>query len=307
MSRDGGVVGDNIGLEGTLGNILKRRKSHNRFRDLSITPKGMVDFSSNGYLSLSSNVEVQRTYLSRLQQDVAVAAAERATGSSGSSSGNQETVRLSSSSLSSPLLGSEGSRLLDGNSSFAEGLERKIAAFHGAPAALLFVSAFDANVGLLGCVPQPGDIIVYDELIHASVHDGMRLSRAGRRLPFSHVSVTRESAIEERGGLGYVLRELAGGSEDVRKGKRNVFVCVESVYSMDGDVLRLKAVVDCVEKSLPCKNGYIILDEAHSTGVVGARGRGLACELGLENQVWARVLGLGKAMGCSGGMYADAC
>ncbi|KAK7754001.1 hypothetical protein SLS62_004100 [Diatrype stigma] len=296
MAPDGG---SDVGLDGTLGNLLRRRKSHNRLRNLSVTPRGMVDFSSNGYLSLSSNLEVQRAYLARLQHEVAAAAAEPSP---------------------SPLLGSGGSRLLDGNSRFAEALERKIAAFHGAPAALLFVSAFDANVGLLGCVPQPGDVIAHDELIHASVHDGMRLSRAGRRIPFSHASVTGEGAdaIDGPGGLADVLRTLTGEggraaaedatidaarvSKDVREGRRNVFVCVESVYSMDGDVLRLDEVVKAVDRYLPRKNGYIILDEAHSTGIFGQRGRGLACKLGLENRVWARVLGFGKAMGCAGGV-----
>ncbi len=255
----------------------------------------MVDFSSNGYLSLSSNLEVQHSYLSRLQHEVA--AAERS-----SSTGGGQIQQ------SSPLLGSGGSRLLDGNSVFAERLEKRIAAFHGAPAALLFVSAFDANVGLLSCVPQPGDVIVYDELIHASIHDGMRLSRASRRTPFSHASVTDKGAIKEPGGLAYVLSKLSEGNDadagrkDVRNGRQNVFVCVESVYSMDGDLLLLNEVVDCIDRYLPLKNGYIILDEAHSTGVFGKQGRGLACELGLEHRVWARVLGLGKAMGCSGGM-----
>lgn len=144
----------------------------------------------------------------------------------------------------------------------------------------------------------------------------MRLSRAGRRVPFSHASVTGDSAdaIDGPGGLADVLRKLTEGghadateaarNRDVREGRRNVFVCVESVYSMDGDVLRLDEVVKAVDRYLPRKNGYIILDEAHSTGIFGQQGRGLACKLGLENRIWARVLGFGKAMGCAGGTYA---
>ena len=282
------------GLDGTLGRLLSRRKSHNKFRNLSVTPPGMVDFSSNGYLSLSSSPDIQRTYLSRLQHEV-----ETAGRSNSSSSGSED---------SGPprLLGSEGSRLLDGNTSFAEGLEKKIAAFHDAPSALLFVSAFDANVGLLGCVPQPGDIILFDELIHASVHDGMRLSRAGSKLPFTHASVTEKDAIEKTGGLGHVLSQVmendADSSKGARNGDRNVFICIESLYSMDGDVVRLDDVVECIDRHLPSRNGYIILDEAHSTGIFGNGGRGLACEFGLQDRVWARVLGFGKAMGCAGGM-----
>lgn len=286
------------GLDGTLGQLLSRRKSHNKFRNLSLTPPGMVDFSSNGYLSLSSNIDIQRTYLSRLQHEVDVA------GRSGIGSGSQGR----GDPTPSRLLGSEGSRLLDGNTSFAEGLEKKIAAFHDAPSALLFVSAFDANVGLLGCVPQPDDVILFDELVHASVHDGMRLSRAGRKLPFTHASVTEKSAIEKPGGLGHVLDRLVQDDADdagkrVKDGRCNVFVCVESLYSMDGDVLRLADVVECIDRHLPRRNGYIILDEAHSNGIFGDGGRGLACELGLQDRVWARVLGLGKAMGCAGGTF----
>jgi 8-amino-7-oxononanoate synthase len=86
-----------------------------------------------------------------------------------------------------------------------------------------------------------------------------------------------------------------------RSGKRNVFVAAEGVYSMDGDVAPLADIVDCVERCLPQGNGYVIVDEAHSLGIFGERGRGLVCDLGLETRVWARVLGFGKAMGCSGG------
>ena len=285
---------DDHSLDGSLRRILSRRKSHNKLRSLRVTPRGMVDFSSNGYLSISSNLEVQRAYLSRLQHEVA--AVEHSRGS------NEGTC-----TPSPRLLGSEGSRLLDGNTSFAENLERRIAAHHDAPSALLFVSAFDANVGLLSCVPQSNDVILYDELIHASVHDGMRLSRAGRRLSFAHASVTEAGAIGKPGGLGHVLSQLvdsdADASGEIKNGKRNVFICVESLYSMDGDVLLLDSVVECMDKYLPCKNGYIVLDEAHSTGIFGDGGRGLAHDLGLQDRVWARVLGLGKAMGCSGGMY----
>jgi 8-amino-7-oxononanoate synthase len=75
------------------------------------------------------------------------------------------------------------------------------------------------------------------------------------------------------------------------------------VYSMDGDAAPLKDIVECVEKRLPLGNGYIIVDEAHSTGIFGHQGRGLVCHLGLESRIWGRVHTFGKAMGCSGGEF----
>ena len=274
-------------LDVTLAGLLERRLSRNQLRSLTLTPAGAADFSSNAYLSLSSQPEVQNAFLARLQAQ----------------SANSRNV------LPPSLMGSGGSRLLDGNSALATSLEHTIAAFHRAPAGLLFNSAMDANVGLFGCIPQPGDVIVYDELIHASVHDGMRASRASKRIPFAHsrvwkrISSAKPLPAARTKSLESVLQSLLQGPEGslFMSGKRNVFVAVEGVYSMDGDVVPLADVVDCVERSLPNGNGYVIVDEAHSTGIFGDRGRGLVCELGLENRVWARVLGFGKAMGCSGG------
>ncbi|XXG95367.1 hypothetical protein Hte_001629 [Hypoxylon texense] len=285
-------------LDDTLDTLLARRQSHGRLRKLSNTPPNSVDFSSNGYLSLSTNPVVQRSLLARLTAEV-----------SASENGNR------SRGFSRRILGSGGSRLLDGNSPFAESLEAKIAAFHGAEAALLFTSAYDANCGLLGCVPQVGDVIVYDELIHASVHDGMRMSRATKKIPFAHDSVSEASQWRCTGvgasrlgqrsknqGLDDILRQISE-SERIKGGKSNVFICVEGLYSMDGDVVRLNEVVRSVDRHLPSGNGYIVVDEAHSVGVFGDEGRGLACQLGLEDRVWARVIGFGKAMGCAGGTY----
>ncbi|KAL2128454.1 hypothetical protein VTI74DRAFT_9180 [Chaetomium olivicolor] len=284
-------------LDSTLAHLLARRRSRNQLRSLTTVPPNAVDFSSNSYLSLSAQPAVQRAFLARL--DAAAAT-------------------VSCNPQCSSLLGSGGSRLLDGNSPRAEQLEATIAAFHRAPAGLLFNSALDANVGLFGCVPQPGDAVVYDELIHASVHDGMRLSRAAWRVPFRHSCVweeeeNKEEKEEEGAGAGggggrksleAVLDSLLQGQEGAlfQSGERNVFVAVEGVYSMDGDLAPLREIVDCVERKLPLGNGYIIVDEAHSTGIFGDRGRGLVCELGLEQRVWARVLGFGKAMGCAGGI-----
>ncbi|OTA83783.1 hypothetical protein M434DRAFT_83676 [Hypoxylon sp. CO27-5] len=263
-------------LDNTLGALLARRKSLGKLRRLTNAPPNSVDFSSNGYLSLSTNPVIQEAFLSRLQAEVAT-------------SENRNGIRRNS------ILGSGGSRLLDGNSSFAESLETKIAAFHNAEAALLFTSAYDANTGLFSSVPQPGDVIVYDELIHASVHEGMRLSRATKRIPFAHDSISETRSLDE------VLRQLSR-DERISSCKTNVFICVEGLYSMDGDVPLLKELVETVDRHLPSRNSYIIVDEAHSVGVFGDNGRGLVCQLGLEDRIWARVLGFGKAMGCAGGV-----
>lgn len=274
-------------LEATLSALLARRESRSQLRRLTTVSPGMVDFSSNSYLSLSNHPDVQRAYLALLTSH----------------------INNPSPATSPPILGSGGSRLLDGNSAFSESLERDIASFHGAPAGLLFNSGFDANVGLFSCVPQPSDIIIYDELIHASVHDGMKLSRAAQRLPFRHNTVTTDSSHADKGlkGLDALLRDLTTGvqGKEVLEGKKNAFVAVEGVYSMDGDVAPLQQVVECVERRLPKGNGYIIVDEAHSTGIFGAKGRGIVCELGLEERIFARVHTFGKAMGCSGGESAS--
>ena len=271
-------------LDDVYASLLARRGEQGRLRRLTLSAPDLVDFSSNGYLSFAANPDIRTAYLARLQQP----------------------------SRQGFSLGSGGSRLLDGNTAAAEALEASIAAFHGAPAGLLFNSGFEANTGLFGCAPQPGDVVVYDELIHASVHDGMRLGRA-RTLPFAHNRVrcdpgagpagAEAAGSKSHGSLDEVLAELTRGDEGerFRSGASTVFVAVESVYSMDGDLAPLREISDCVDARLPRGNGCIIVDEAHSTGWLGEGGRGLVCHLGLEERVWARVHTFGKAMGCSGG------
>ncbi|UKZ78509.1 hypothetical protein TrVFT333_006251 [Trichoderma virens FT-333] len=268
-------------LDDTLASILSSRSSQGRLRRLTIPSATSVDFSSNSYLSLSSNPDVKAAYVSFILPHLQSSSPEAGFG-----------------------LGSGGSRLLDGNSAFTEDLEKRIAEFHGADAGLLFNSGFEANTGLFACVPQKGDVIVYDELIHASVHDGMRLSRA-QRIPFAHNKVYDAATPSPTNGkskhpcLDSLLKSLTEDAQ-VSAGKKNIFIAAEGVYSMDGDLAPLKQIVECVEKRLPQGNGYVIVDEAHSTGIYGRQGRGLVCQLGLEDRIWARVHTFGKAMGCSG-------
>ncbi|QJD98505.1 8-amino-7-oxononanoate synthase [Mucilaginibacter robiniae] len=169
--------------------------------------------------------------------------------------------------------GSTGSRLLAGNTSYAEELEQEIANYHEAEAGLLFNSGYDANVGLLSSLPQRGDTVIHDELIHASIIDGIRLSYASR-YNFKH-------------------NDLNSLEEKLKQAKGNIYVVVESIYSMDGDAAPLTAI------SKICKqyNAALIVDEAHATGVLG---KGLVNQLNLEANVLARVITFGKALGCHG-------
>lgn len=248
---------------------LQGRELKSARRKLSIPPPTSVDFSSNDFLSLSRS-PIYRAKLLAI---------------------------LNNAPPSQPLA-SGGSRLLDGNSAYAEDLEKYIADFHRAATGLLFNSGFDANVGVLSCVPQPGDVIVYDELIHASVHEGMRLSRAGTRVSFAHSCPA---------GLRAALGARVEADSLVREGRRNVFVVIESLYSMEGDVAPIRELVRVVEELLPNGNGYFIIDEAHATGVLGPRGAGVVQDLGVEDKMFIRVHTFGKALACHGGLYAIPC
>lgn len=172
--------------------------------------------------------------------------------------------------------GSTGSRLISGNSGLAELLERELAAFHRAESALLYTSGYTANLGLLPAVAGRGDTILYDQLVHASLRDGIRLSHA-RHFAFAHNDVEH---------LADKLSRASG----------QVFIVVESVYSMDGDEAPLRQLVELAETS----GAALIVDEAHATGVFGPQGEGLVVELGLEQRVWVRVHTFGKALGAHG-------
>lgn len=246
-----------------LSEALDSRRSKGTIRRLTIAPPNSVDFSSNDFLSLAQSRKLRELFL-------------------------EEFEHISSSPR---FLGSGGSRLLDGNSHYATTLEQDIARFHLSESGLLCNSGYDANVGIFSCLPQPGDTVIYDSLIHASCHDGMRMSRAKQCLSFLHNDVE---------DLEHVLQRCVAADTNVRNGKSNVWLAVESVYSMDGDVAPLRNMVDLVEATLPAGNGHLIVDEAHSTGVYGDRGRGLVCALGLQKRVTVRLYTFGKALSAHG-------
>lgn len=251
-------------LVDTFSAALSQREAKSARRRLTVLPRTAVDFSSNDFLSLSTSSTYRERFLGILN-----------------------------STPSSFPFASGGSRLLDGNSAYAEELEKFVATFHQAPTALLFNSGYDANVGVLSSIPQPGDVILYDELIHASAHEGMRLSRASVRKGFAHSSPA---------GLRQVLLAQMAEDPKIETGTRNVFVVVESIYSMDGDVAPIKEFIAVIDELLPRGNGYFYVDEAHATGVFGPKGAGVVQELGVQDRIFIRVHTFGKALASHGGM-----
>ncbi len=217
---------------------LEEQQKNHAFRTLQLPGPGAVDFTSNDYLGLA-----------RVGRPLKI-------------------PQLSH--------GASGSRLLSGNFAAAMELELTLARFHQAEAALLFNSGYDANLGLLSVLPAEGDTIYYDILSHASLRDGIRLSKA-EAFPFLH------------NDLSDLKRRMA-----VAKG--NVYVVTESLFSMDGDWAPLEDMVALCEAS----GAYLIVDEAHATGIVGERGEGYVQALGLQEKVFARIHTFGKAIGCHG-------
>ena len=172
--------------------------------------------------------------------------------------------------------GSTGSRLLAGHYPLLEQTERQIAAFHDAEAALIYNSGYDANLGFLSSVPQKGDTIFYDQLSHASIRDGIRLSFA-QSFSFAH---------NDMSDLRKKIQQAAG----------TIFIVTESIFSMDGDICPLNELLVIANEY----HAHLVIDEAHATGVIGDRGEGLVQQLGLQSNIFARVHTFGKACGCHG-------
>ncbi|WP_422349322.1 aminotransferase class I/II-fold pyridoxal phosphate-dependent enzyme [Flagellimonas sp.] len=179
--------------------------------------------------------------------------------------------------------GAGGSRLLSGNHALYPKLESFLAQHHQADAALVFNSGYDANLGLFSSVPQRGDLVFYDELIHASIRDGIKMGNA-KSYKFSHKDIQDlQSKLE---------MSLRGQSRSL---EIEIYIVTESVFSMDGDSPDLKRLVQLSKEF----NAHLIVDEAHATGIYGD-GRDLVCELGLQDEIFARVITFGKAMGSHG-------
>ncbi|GHN00665.1 8-amino-7-oxononanoate synthase [Cytophagales bacterium WSM2-2] len=233
----------------SLKDKLEEKKKADSFRQLKDI-QGLVDFSSNDYLGLANSRELF------------------------------EIIRHEVEKLQPPYNGATGSRLLSGNSTLAEELESKLADIFRAKRTLLFNSGYTANLAVLSSLPQRGDTIIYDELAHACIKDGARLSLASR-FSFRH-------------------NDLDDLEEKIKRAKGNIFVAVESIYSMDGDECPLAELTALAEK-YPIT---IILDEAHSTGSFGEKGSGLAVQSKLHEKIAVRIYTFGKAMGAHGACVA---
>ncbi|KAI0172151.1 putative aminotransferase [Hypoxylon sp. FL1284] len=220
-----------------------------------------VDFCSNDLLSLGSTGQLRTEFLAELARNPDFA------------------------------LYAGGSRLMDGNYDYIEKVEQEIADFHGAEAALILNSGYEANGALYAAIPRPGDAIVYDELVHASTHDGMAHSLALCKMPFRH---------NDPDSFRETLASVVDSQPLIRDGSRSVLISVESIYSMDGDVCPLEELIDIAKEICTKGNAVFIVDEAHATGIIGPNGAGLVCELGLQNEIAVRLHTFGKALASSG-------
>ena len=179
-------------------------------------------------------------------------------------------------------VGSGGSRLLRGNAPEHEGLEAKAADFFRTQAALFVANGYIGNLALFSTLPQRGDLIVADELIHASAHDGIRMSKAA-------TVFARHNDVQSFADLIAAWRKEGG--------KGRIWIAVETLYSMDGDVAPLADLA----KLAATHGAMLLLDEAHGTGVFGPGGRGLSAGLdGLHNVITLHTCG--KAMGTEGAL-----
>ena len=175
--------------------------------------------------------------------------------------------------------GATGSRLISGNHRLFDDAEAFIAKFHKSESALIFNSGYDANVGFFSAVPQRNDVIIYDELCHASIRDGIRQSNA-KAYKFPHNDLEAAEA--------FILKHIQNASE--------IYIATESVFSMDGDSPNLPQL-SALSQKYHCR---LVIDEAHALGVFGNCGEGLLQEMNLQDAAFARIMTFGKGLGCHG-------
>lgn len=227
---------------------LQQREQNNALRKL-LLPNDLIDFASNDYIGFSKNETIfNQTHQLLIDRNIKTN-------------------------------GATGSRLLSGNHSLYNETEDFIAQFHQSQSALIFNSGYDANVGFFSSVPQRNDIILYDELCHASIRDGIQMSNA-KSYKFTHNDLEDLESIINR-----CQTELV-----------EVYIVTESVFSMDGDTPNLQDLVALSEKY----NCYLVIDEAHALGVFGDNGEGVIQSLQLQDKVFARIMTFGKGLGCHG-------
>jgi 8-amino-7-oxononanoate synthase len=225
---------------------LETRKQNNALRQLP-SFNNRVDFSSNDYIGFSGSDSIFKLAHHYLIEN--------------------DLVQN----------GATGSRLISGNHYLYQITETHIAEFHEAESALIFNSGYDANVGFFSTVAQRNDVILYDELSHASIRDGISLSNA-KSYKFNH------NDFED-------LERLI-----LKFPNTIIYIVTETVFSMDGDSPNLEELVELSEKH----NCYLVVDEAHTLGVFGDKGEGLIQYLNLHNRIFARIMTFGKGLGCHG-------
>lgn len=230
---------------------LNLRIETNALRKLPIPTNG-IDFSSNDYLGFAKKEQIfEATHKYLIDNNIKVN-------------------------------GATGSRLISGNHNLYSITENYIATFHQSESALIFNSGYDANVGFFSAVPQRNDIILYDELCHASIRDGIQMSHA-KAYKFQH---------NDYEDLEQLLQKFVTQSEV----EVSIFIVTESVFSMDGDAPNMEILVQLSEKF----KALLVVDEAHSLGVFGEKGEGLVQSQQLHNKVFARIMTFGKGLGCHG-------
>lgn len=237
-------------LPKTLQEKLSQREADNALRQLP-SVHALIDFASNDYLGFAQNETIF----------------------------NETHRYLSEQNIKSN--GATGSRLLTGNHPIYRTAEEYIACFHQSETALLFNSGYDANVGFFSAVPQRNDVVLYDELCHASIRDGIQMGHA-KSYKFGH---------NDFEGLERLIQKLPAAT---------TYIVTESVFSMDGDTPDLEALVQLAEKY----NAYLVIDEAHALGVFGRAethaGEGLVQHYHLQDKIFARIMTFGKGLGCHG-------
>lgn len=227
---------------------LHALKEDDRLRRLR--PREGIDFVSNDYLALASAPRMKKAVFAAIEAGTPI--------------------------------GAGGSRLLRGNCEEHERLEAEAARFFGTETALFFGGGYVANFALLTTLPQRGDLLVLDALVHASIHEGARAGRADFRISAHNDPQSVENTIRDwrtQGGMG------------------RVWIVVESLYSMDGDFAPLEDLVAIADRH----DGFLMVDEAHATGVYGELGRGLTASYeGQENLLVVHTCG--KALGAAGAL-----
>ena len=223
-------------------------------RRRALAPRDGIDFASNDYLALAGSYALAEALAQGAARGIPA--------------------------------GSGGSRLLRGNHAEHEALEAHAARHYGSEVALFFPTGFAANAALFATLPQRGDLLVHDALIHASAHEGLRLGRATAVAAEHNDPRSFADAIRSWRAAGHAGR---------------VWIAVESLYSMDGDRAPLAELAALADR----EDAFLIIDEAHATGVFGAEGKGLAEGLdGRDNVVTLRTCG--KALGCEGALVCCA-